>query len=84
MGHASGRFVVFVDSDDLLLGSALRLYASLLEVKDGPRLMLAAFQAFRDKRELATADASAGAPVIGNSPLISMRLRKAISLERIG
>lgn len=62
--HASGRFVVFVDSDDLLLGSALRLYASLLEVKRGPRLLLAAFQTFRDQRELATPDASAGAPVV--------------------
>ena len=60
--HASGRFVVFVDSDDLLLGSALRLYASLLE--GGPRLILAAFQTFSDERELTGLDAPARAPVV--------------------
>ena len=62
--HASGQFIVFVDSDDLLLRSALRFYASLLEASGGPRLILAAFQTFSDERELATLEAPSGAPVI--------------------
>ena len=62
--QASGRFVVFVDSDDLLLGPALRLYASLLAEPGGPRLILAAYQPFRDERELAGLGAPADAPVV--------------------
>jgi glycosyltransferase involved in cell wall biosynthesis len=50
---ANGRFIVFVDSDDLLLGPALRLYASLIGGQDPPRLILAAFETFSDERELA-------------------------------
>lgn len=50
--HASGRFIVFVDSDDLLMGSALRLYASLIEEQDRLPLILAAFQPFTDESEL--------------------------------
>ena len=50
--YASGRFIVFVDSDDLLMESALRLYASLVEGQNGLPLILAAFQPFSDEGEL--------------------------------
>lgn len=53
VGRACGRFIVFVDSDDLLLPGALRLYASLVEAPERPRLILAAYQTFSDENELA-------------------------------
>jgi glycosyltransferase involved in cell wall biosynthesis len=51
---AAGRFVVFVDSDDLLLPGALTLYAKVLcEVTDA-RMVLAAFRDFSNEDELRT------------------------------
>lgn len=62
--HASGRFIVFVDSDDLLLGPALGLYASLIEQQQTPALILAAYREFTDEGQLAGAAARMGVPKI--------------------
>lgn len=61
---ASGRFVVFVDSDDVLAPSALQLYASLVGGPGGPTMVLAAFQPFSEERELAQLGRHDGPPTI--------------------
>lgn len=57
--QASGRVIVFVDSDDLLLPGALRLYASLI-AQEQPLVILAAYREFSAERELADASGDPG------------------------
>src|SRR5687768_14860042 len=52
VSKATGRFIVFLDSDDLLTPSALLLYASLI-ASSGAALLIAAFRSFVDEQELA-------------------------------
>ena len=56
---ATGKFIVFVDSDDLLLPGALALYARVLGEVTDARMLLAAFRGFSAEDELRAAPAAA-------------------------
>ena len=56
---AEGKFIVFVDSDDLLLPGALALYARVLDEVADARMLLAAFRGFATEDELRAAPAAA-------------------------
>ena len=48
-----GRYIVFVDSDDVLSSSALSTYAAILDTNPDAEMVLAAFRPFNDEADLA-------------------------------